>query len=55
MSAGFLPGHGPDFWTVGLVMLGIGSVTSAINFIVTILNMRAPGMTLHADAGVRAG
>ena len=46
MSQGFLPGHGPDFWTVGLVMLGIGSVTSAINFIVTILNMRAPGMTL---------
>src|SRR3954462_8951396 len=46
MSAGFLPGHGPDFWTVGIVMLGIGSVTSAINFIVTILNMRAPGMTL---------
>ncbi len=46
MSAGFLPGHGPDFWTVGLVMLGFGSVTSGINFIVTILNMRAPGMTL---------
>jgi cytochrome c oxidase subunit 1 len=43
---GALPGHGPDFWTVGIVMLGIGSTTSAINFIVTILNMRAPGMTL---------
>ena len=24
MSAGFLPGRGPDFWTVGLVMLGNG-------------------------------
>ena len=46
ISGGALPGHGPDFWTVGLVMLGIGSTTSAINFIVTILNMRAPGMTL---------
>jgi cytochrome c oxidase subunit I len=46
MSQGFLPGHGPDFWTVGLVFLGFGSVTSGINFIVTILNMRAPGMTL---------
>ncbi|HEY7133922.1 MAG TPA: cytochrome c oxidase subunit I [Acidimicrobiia bacterium] len=46
MSAGYLPGHGPDFWAVGIVMLGIGSVTSAINFIVTVLNMRAPGMTL---------
>jgi cytochrome c oxidase subunit 1 len=46
MSKGFLPGHGPDFWTVGLIMLGIGSVTSALNFIVTVINMRAPGMTM---------
>jgi len=46
ISAGFLPGRGPDFWTVGLVLLGIGTTTSAVNFIVTILNMRAPGMTL---------
>jgi cytochrome c oxidase subunit 1 len=46
MSKGFLPGHGPDFWTVGLIMLGIGSVTSALNFIVTIINMRAPGMSM---------
>jgi len=46
LSAGALPGHGPDFWCVGIVLLGIGSTTSAINFIVTILNMRAPGMTL---------
>ncbi len=41
-----LPGHGPDFWVVGIIFLGIGSTTSAINFIVTVLNMRAPGMTL---------
>ena len=46
IGAGFLPGRGPDFWTVGLIMLGIGSTTAAINFVVTILNMRAPGMTL---------
>ena len=46
ISSGFLPGHGPDFWTIGIIMLGIGSTTSAINFIVTILNLRAPGMTL---------
>jgi cytochrome c oxidase subunit 1 len=45
MSKGFLPGHGPDFWTIGLIMLGIGSVTSAVNFIVTVFNLRAPGMT----------
>jgi cytochrome c oxidase subunit 1 len=46
MSKGFLPGHGPDFWTIGLIMLGIGSVTSAVNFIVTTINMRAPGMSM---------
>jgi cytochrome c oxidase subunit 1 len=46
MDQGFLPGRGPDFWSVGLIMLGIGSVATAVNFIVTILNMRAPGMTL---------
>jgi cytochrome c oxidase subunit I len=46
MDSGFLPGRGPDFWAVGLIMLGIGSVATAVNFIVTILNMRAPGMTL---------
>jgi cytochrome c oxidase subunit 1 len=46
IDAGFLPGHGPDFWAIGIIMLGIGSTTSAINFVVTILNMRAPGMTL---------
>jgi cytochrome c oxidase subunit 1 len=46
MSKGFLPGHGPDFWAIGLIMLGIGSVTTAVNFIVTTINMRAPGMTM---------
>ncbi len=46
ISGGALPGHGPDFWAVGIVMLGIGSTTSAINIIVTALNMRVPGMTL---------
>lgn len=46
MSYGYLPGRGPDFWSVGLIMLGIGSVATAVNFLVTILNMRAPGMTM---------
>ena len=46
LSTGALPGHGPDFWVVGIIFLGIGSTTSAINFIVTVLNMRTPGMTL---------
>jgi cytochrome c oxidase subunit I len=33
------------FYAVGLQILGVSSLASAINFIVTILNMRAPGMT----------
>jgi cytochrome c oxidase subunit 1 len=45
-SQGFLPGNGTNFWAVGIIMLGIGSVATAVNFIVTVLNMRAPGMTL---------
>ncbi len=46
LDQGFLPGRGPDFWCVSIILLGIGSVATSINFIVTILNMRAPGMTL---------
>jgi cytochrome c oxidase subunit 1 len=42
----YTPGHGVDFWALGLQMLGIASLASSFNFIVTILNMRAPGMTL---------
>ncbi len=44
-SITFSPGHGIDFWIFGLAILGIGSTASAVNFIVTIINMRAPGMT----------
>src|SRR5918996_2022467 len=42
----FSPGHGIDFWLVGLIITGIGSLTAAANFIVTTLNLRAPGMTM---------
>jgi cytochrome c oxidase subunit I len=34
-----------DFYAVGLQILGVSSLASAVNFITTILNMRAPGMT----------
>ena len=40
------PTNGMDFYAVGLQILGIASLLGAINFIVTIINMRAPGMTL---------
>jgi cytochrome c oxidase subunit 1 len=42
----FNPGHGIDFWLVGLVITGVASLTASVNFIVTTLNLRAPGMTL---------
>ncbi len=42
----FSPGNGIDFWMLGLQMLGIASLAGGFNFIVTILNMRAPGMSL---------
>ncbi|MGZ4671178.1 MAG: cytochrome c oxidase subunit I [Ilumatobacteraceae bacterium] len=45
-NALFSPSHGVDFWSLGLQITGIASLTGALNLIVTILNMRAPGMTL---------
>jgi cytochrome c oxidase subunit 1 len=42
----FNPAHNIDFWVFGLQILGIASLTGAINLIVTIINMRAPGMSL---------
>src|SRR5918992_935075 len=41
-----LPGNGMTFYSLGLQMLGVASLAGAVNFIITILNMRAPGMTL---------
>ena len=34
------------YWIVGLNVLGIASIAAGLNFIVTILNMRAPGMDM---------
>ncbi len=42
----FSPGLQIDFYVLGLQILGISSIISAINFIITILNLRAPGMRL---------
>lgn len=42
----YSPGPGVDYWIWSLQIAGIGSLLSGINFIVTILKMRAPGMTL---------
>lgn len=40
------PGPGVDYWIWALQIAGIGSLLSGINFTVTILKKRAPGMTL---------
>src|ERR1700720_1388525 len=42
----FSPGHSTDFWTLGLLVSGFGSIGTAVNFIATILCLRCPGMTL---------
>jgi cytochrome c oxidase subunit 1 len=42
----YSPGPNIDFWVVGLQILGVASLAAGFNFIVTILNMRAPGMKM---------
>ena len=40
------PGNGIDFYMIGLFIGGIGTLVTAMNLIVTIFSMRAPGMTM---------
>ena len=42
----FSPTHGVDFYALGLQIAGVASLIGSVNLIVTVLNMRAPGMTL---------
>ncbi|WP_426574596.1 cytochrome c oxidase subunit I [Aquihabitans sp. McL0605] len=46
-SSAYSPGIGLDLWAMGVVFLGISTTAGGINFAVTILRMRAPGMTLN--------
>ncbi|HEY3057859.1 MAG TPA: cytochrome c oxidase subunit I [Chloroflexota bacterium] len=43
-SRQFSPGSGLDFYMLGLQILGVASLAAALNFFVTIVNMRAPGL-----------
>lgn len=42
----FNPGTGVDYWIWSLQISGLGTMLGGINFLVTIIKMRAPGMTL---------
>src|SRR5580692_3732133 len=45
-SQTFSIGHSTDYWTISLLISGIGSIGSSINIIATVFSMRCPGMTL---------
>ena len=40
------PGAGGDLWITGLIVAGLGTILGGVNFITTIVCMRAPGMTM---------
>ena len=42
----YSPGLNQDFWMIGLQILGVASILGALNFFVTIVNLRAPGMRM---------
>jgi cytochrome c oxidase subunit I len=42
----FLQGRGMDLWVMGLAIVGVASIAGALNLVVTILNLRVPGLTM---------
>ncbi len=42
----YSPGMGGDLWVFGLALAGFGTILGSVNFITTIITMRAPGMTM---------
>src|SRR6266705_4397220 len=42
----FTPSGSVDFWVVGLQVLGVASMAAGLNFLITIVQLRAPGMSL---------
>ncbi|MCK7624314.1 cytochrome c oxidase subunit I [Streptomyces sp. RS10V-4] len=45
-SALHTPGAGGDLWAAGLVVAGLSTTLGSVNFIATIITLRAPGMTM---------
>jgi cytochrome c oxidase subunit 1 len=40
------PGVGGDLWIAGVGLVGVSGILSAVNFVTTLITMRAPGMTM---------
>jgi cytochrome c oxidase subunit I+III len=45
-DSAFTPGLNIDYYTLGLIFLGISTTVGSVNFIVTIFKLRAPGMSI---------
>ena len=45
-SPSFSVGHSTDYWIIGLLVSGFGSIGTALNVLTTTFTMRCPGMTL---------
>jgi cytochrome c oxidase subunit 1 len=43
----FSPGHSTDYWTLGILLSGIGTIGTALNIVTTIVSIRCPGMTFN--------
>jgi cytochrome c oxidase subunit I len=42
----FSPGHSSDYWTLSILLSGVGSIGTAANIVATAICMRCPGMKL---------
>ena len=42
----FSPGHSTDYWTLAILLSGVGSIGTALNIVATAISMRCPGMKL---------
>jgi len=42
----FSPGHSTDYWTLAILLSGIGSTGTALNIVATVISMRCKGMTM---------
>ena len=46
------PGDGVDYWALGLLVTSVGTIATGLNLLVTVVKLRAPGMTLVPAAGL---